>query len=263
MYQDIIYEKKGRLVVITINRVEKLNAMGNTTAREIMDSLKDADMDDEVRAIIITGAGRAFSTGVDASEFVEMAKEKFKFYKGRKRTLEIYQLFKEVEETLKPTIAAVNGYALGGGFELALACDMIVASENAQFGFPEVTLAGIPGAGGTQRLPRIIGNNRAKELIFTGKRITAQEGYQLGFVNKVVKPEELLNEATKLADTIANNAPISIILSKVAINKGTEMGMDYGLSYENDLSFLPYFTEDRDEGLKAFREKRKPEFKGR
>ncbi len=262
-YQDILYEKKGNVAVITLNKPDKLNVITNTTAREIMDALLEADKDDDVRAIIITGSGRAFCAGIDVSEFVELMKERFKFYKGRRRWLEVYRFTNEVENTLKPTIAAVNGYALGGGFELALACDIIIASENAQFGFPEVTLGGTPGAGGMQRLGRLVGKNKVKELVFTGKRITAEEGYRMGFVNKVVKPEELMDEAYSLAESIAKNAPIAVMLAKIAINKGLEIPLDIGLSYDSDLNFLLYFTEDREEGLRAFREKRKPEFKGR
>ncbi len=262
-YQDIIYEKKDNVAVITINRPDKLNVLTNNTAKEIMDALVKADMDDDVRVIIITGSGRAFCAGIDVSEFAEMMKDRFKFYKGRRRWLEIYKIANEIENTLKPTIAAVNGYALGGGFEIALSCDIIIASEKAQFGFPEVTLGGMPGAGGTQRLGELIGKNRVKELIFTGKRITAEEGYKMGFVNKVVKAEELMNEAFSLAESIAKNAPIAVMLAKIAINKGFETSLDIGLSYENDLNFILYFTEDREEGLKAFREKRTPEFKGR
>lgn len=258
-----MYKKEGNIALLTLNKPERLNVITNAVAKELINAIYEAEKDDDVRVIVITGTGKAFCAGIDVSEFAEMMKDKFRFYKGRKRWLEIYKFTDEIENCLKPVIAAVNGYALGGGFELALACDLIIASETAQFGFPEVTLGGMPGAGGTQRILRVLGKNIAKELIFTGKRISAEEGYRLGFVNKVVKPDNLMSEAIMMANEIAKNAPIAVMLAKISINNGLEIPLKVGLSYENDLNFILYFTEDREEGLRAFREKRKPEFKGR
>ncbi len=262
-YEDIQFEERGDIGIITIDRPDKANTIRNTTAQEVLDVINEVNKDYDLRALIFTGEGKGFSAGIDVGEFEELMEEEFEFQRRRKRTLEVYQIDREVEKTLTPTIAAVNGYALGGGFELALACDLIVASEDAQFGFPEAGLGGVPGAGGTQRLPRSIPKRKAKEMIFTGNRYSAEEMSEYGLINKLVATDELIDEATSLAEQIANNAPISVMSSKLAIDRGEDISIEKALEYEDDLSFLQYFTEDREEGLSAFREDREPDFKGK
>jgi len=215
--------------------------------------------DSDVGIVIITGAGeKAFVAGADIKEMKDMspleARNFMHFGQG---------VFNDIENLPKPTIAAVNGFALGGGCELALSCDMIIASEKAKFGLPEVTLGIHPGFGGTQRLPRLIGSAKAKELIFTGKMIDANEALRIGLVNKVVPPENLMDVAKALAQKILKNGQLAIRLVKSAINAGLNVPLEKGLAYEAVTQGLAFTTEDKNEGLEAFLEKRKPNFKGK
>lgn len=251
----IEYRTEGRIAVITINRPEVLNALSAGDLIEMSDHLKRFDNDFDLRACIITGAGeKAFCTGMDVKETQPdgLGNPAARPENTLVRGLEIR----------KPLIAAVNGYALGGGLELALACDIRIASENAVFGLPEVTLGLIPGWGGTQRLARLIPFGKAVEMILTGKRIDAKEALDLNLVSKVVQPEELMNAATELAVQLCDSAPLAIQAAKEAVYRGHDIPLSEGLKLESDLSSKTMSTKDYAEGRTAFLEKRKPEYKG-
>jgi enoyl-CoA hydratase len=221
----------------------------------VIDRIKS---DDEIRIVIITGEGNSFVAGADIKEMMEKSP-----IAAREFTKYGQHVLKRLEDLEKPVIAAVNGFALGGGCELALACDMIIASDNAKIGLPEVSLGIHPGFGGTQRLPRLIGKARAKELIFTGDMITAQEAERIGLVNKIVPQDKLLDECRNLGARILTRGPVAVKLAKSAINRGNEMTLDEGMAYEIETVSLTFSTEDKTEGMDAFMSKRKPEFKGK
>ncbi len=257
-FQTIIYEKKDSLSWITLNRPENLNAQNDTLREELVAALEDSRDDDNICVIVITGAGeKAFSAGADISEFPKWTPADILQTKGKIRA---YELIREIP---KPVIAMVNGYALGGGCELAMACDIIIASENAQFGQPEVRVGVIPGAGGTQVLPRLVGEKKAKELIFTGNRVTAQEALGLGLVNKVVPQDKLREAVMEMANAILQNSPVIVKLAKIAVNKSLETPLSIGMGYERDLFAICFGTDDQKEGAKAFLEKRKPNYRGK
>ena len=260
--EDIAVTRREGWIEIAIVRPEKMNALREQTAEEIMTVLADVEHDREVRAVILLGGGKAFCTGIDTSEFQIGENGYFDFYRYRKRGRKVNRLFREVGAFTKPVIAAVEGFALGGGLELALMGDMIVAGANAKFGLPEIKLGMMPGGGGTQTLPRLIGRPLAKELMWTGRRITAEEAAQLRLVNHVTPAGGALDKAREIARTIGENAPLSVMLTKSVIDRGMDMPLADGLEAEGDASFLLYFSRDRDEGLKAFREKRAPVFRG-
>ena len=245
------------IVLLTIDRQEKLNALNPQVTEEIGQALLDVEQD-EPRAIIVTGAGeRAFVAGADISEMSSMEPLE------AKRFTEIgHAAMALLDKSPIPTIAAVNGFALGGGCELALACDIRIAAENALFGFPEVGLGILPGMGGTQRLPRLIGPALAKELIFSGRRIDAAEAKDIGLVNRVVPEGEALNAARELAAEIAANGPVAVRHAKTAANRSLDVDLISGLEYEADQFSLLFATKDAREGMGAFMEKRKPQFKG-
>ena len=246
------------IVLLTIDRQEKLNALNPQVTEEIGQALLDVEQD-EPRAIIVTGAGeRAFVAGADISEMSKMEPLE------AKRFTEIgHAAMALLDKSPIPTIAAVNGFALGGGCELALACDIRIAAENALFGFPEVGLGILPGMGGTQRLPRLIGPALAKELIFSGRRIDAAEAKEIGLVNRVVPEGEALDSARELAAEIAANGPVAVRHAKTAANRSLDVDLISGLEYEADQFSLLFATEDAREGMGAFMEKRKPQFEGR
>jgi len=257
-FKTIIYEKKENVAWITLNRPEVLNAQNNQMREELVQALEDARNDEDIRVIVLTGAGdRAFSAGADISEFPKLAPSDFIKRTGRIRPYDI------IRSIPKPVIAAVNGYALGGGCELAMACDIVIASENATFGQPEIRVGVIPGGGGTQILPRLIGEKMAKELIFTGKTITAQEAYRLGMINKVVPKDKLTEEVNSFVGELLKRSPIILALAKIAVNRAMETNFNEGLKCEADLFELCFSTEDQKEASKAFIEKRQPVFKGR
>jgi enoyl-CoA hydratase len=258
-YENILYDREPPAAVITINRPRVLNAINHQTIAEIGQALDEAEADSEVRAVIITGAGeRAFVSGADIGELQAMNTAQEGFQHSRRSHDVIFKM----EHLSKPVIMAVNGYALGGGCELAMGGDIILASERASFGQPEVNLGIIPGFGGTQRLPRLVGRIKALEWIFTGERLSAQEALQWGLVNRVVPPGELMETARALAETIAEKAPLAIALTKRAVYHGLEMGPQAGNEAEMTYFGLAVGTADRKEGTQAFLEKRKPDWQG-
>lgn len=257
-FKTIIYEKKDKVAWITLNRPEVLNAQNDQMREELISALEDARDNENIHVIVITGAGdRAFSAGADISEFPKQTPVDLIKRRGRMR---VYELIRNIP---KPVIAAVNGYALGGGCELAMACDIIIASENATFGQPEIRVGVIPGGGGTQMLPRLIGEKMAKELIFTGRSIPAQELYRLGMVNRVVPQDKLMNEVNDFVNVLLRRSPVILALAKMAVNKALETPLSEGLKCESELFAMCFGTEDQKEGAKAFLEKRDPQYKGR
>ena len=256
---DFVRVERGESVaVLTIDRQENLNALDPQVTEEIGQALLELEADGP-RAIIVTGAGeRSFVAGADISAMSVMEPME------AKRFSEIgHAAMALLDRSPVPTIAAVNGYALGGGCEVALACDVRVAAENATFGFPEVSLGILPGMGGTQRLPRLVGPALAKELIFTARRIGAEEAHEIGLVNRVVPQGEALKVANEIAAEIAANGPLAVRHAKSATNRAMDVDLVSGLEYEADQFALLFATEDAREGMGAFAERRKPEFKGR
>ncbi|MDP6180630.1 MAG: enoyl-CoA hydratase-related protein [Desulfatiglandales bacterium] len=252
------YAKEGRIATFTINRPEALNAISVQTNKELYEALVDFRDDDELWVGIITGTGeKVFCAGADLKDMVPFMKEHRDhpetFPSTLMRGLELW----------KPLIAAINGVAVGGGLELALACDIRIASENAKLGLPEVTLGLMPGWGGTQRLPRMIPWCKAAEIVFTGKPVDAQEAYRIGLVNNVVPLPELIPVARKMAEVICQAGPLGVRAAKEAMLRGSGMTLDEGLRLENTLFAKILGSEDTDEGLKAFAEKRKPEYKAK
>lgn len=257
-YEFIIYDKADSVVWLTLNRPDALNAQSDELRAELVDALESASKDDEVYVVVITGAGdKAFSAGADVAQYLtrvpsEVVKQKY-----------MLRPFELIRNMTKPVIAMVNGLALGAGCELMMSCDLIVAAEDARIGQTEVRVGLMPGGGGTQVLPRLVGEKRAKELIFTGKMITAQEALAMGIVNRVV-PREQLREATEaLVQELLRNSPAIIGLAKIAINRSLETPLTAGMSYERDLFALAFGLEDQKEGAAAFLEKRKPSYKNR
>jgi enoyl-CoA hydratase len=257
-YETLLVERRDRVALITINRPEKRNALNIQTREEGAAALEELRADDTVRVCIITGAGdKAFIAGADIAEFAgRTAITQRDVMTGR-------SLFTAIDTFPKPVIAMINGYCLGGGCELALSCDLRVASERATFGQPEINLGIIPGGGGTQRLTRLVGEGKAMELILTGEMINAQTAYALGLVNLVVPHEELEAKTMELANRIAEKSPIALRMAKEAVKTAARAPLDEGLRREIDLFALCFSSEDKDEGVRAFLEKRKPEFKGR
>jgi enoyl-CoA hydratase len=255
-FKNILWEKREGVGIITINREDVRNALKAEIREDIAAVLQRAENDVEVRVVIITGAGeKVFSAGGDIKQ---MAGNTMWDILGRK-----FDLFMQIHNFPKPIIAAINGLALGGGCELAMACDFRVGSERARLGQPEINLGIFPGGGATQRLQRLIGVGRAKELIFTGDIIDAQEAERIGLLNKVFPAKELMNKTMEIAKKICSKGPLSLKLAKMAINMGMETGLHVGLGYERLARTLVHGSEDRVEGMHAFLEKRKPEFKGR
>jgi enoyl-CoA hydratase len=259
MFELLTYAKEGFLGVITINRPKVMNALSNALVEEFDKVFDLVESDEELRALIITGEGdKAFMAGADIREL-----EARDFIKGRQQTRRRQEVFNRLAEMKVPVIAAVNGFALGAGLELAVACTLRVAVEEAKFGSPEVNLGIIPGDGATQRLPRLVGFGRAMELVLTGDFIDAAEAYRIGLVNQVVPQAELMEAAKKLAGKIAKKAPLAIQFAKEAVNRSLEVGIYEGLAHESYLHALACATEDKKEGVQAFLEKRKPDFKGK
>jgi enoyl-CoA hydratase/carnithine racemase len=257
--QLILKETRGQVAILTLNRPEVMNSFNFAMLNALKAATEEIRFDPDVRVVIITGAGeKAFCSGADLKERATLSPMEVK-----KFIYTIRNLFTEIENLNKPVIAAVNGIALGGGTELSLACDIRIASKNAAMGLTETRLAIIPGAGGTQRLPRLIGRGPAKELIFTGRRVTAEEALNMGLVNRVCESADLIAEAVKMADMICETGPIAIEQAKYAINKGMETDLATGLAIESNAYWITIPTEDRLEGLAAFREKRKPVYKGK
>ncbi|MBN1272164.1 MAG: enoyl-CoA hydratase/isomerase family protein [Candidatus Aminicenantes bacterium] len=258
-FENLEVKKQDRIGWITINRPEKLNALNSETIKELQEAFVSYQKDPEVSVVILTGSGeKAFVAGADIGELAGLDAAA-----GREYVLKGQELSRIIENFDKPVIAAVNGYALGGGTELALACHIRIASDNAKMGQPEVKLGLIPGYGGTQRLARLVGKGLAMELILSGKTIDAAEALRIGLVNAVVSLDELKGACEKLAASMAANAPKALEYAIEAINGGLDKTLDEGLHFEADLFGKTCATEDSKEGTKAFLEKRKPEFQGK
>jgi enoyl-CoA hydratase len=244
------------VALIELNRPKELNALNRQLMSEIRDCLKAFDEDEKIRAIILTGGEKVFAAGADIKQMASASAIDM-------LTIDQFSTWDQIRKTKKPIIAAVSGFALGGGCELAMTCDMIIASETARFGQPEIKIGTMPGAGGTQRLTRAIGKVRAMEMVLTGKFITAEEAMMAGLVNRIVPVELLLDEATKLAREIAKQSPVAIRLAKEAVNQAFNSTLDEGLMYERKNFYLTFASEDQKEGMAAFTEKRNPEFRGK
>lgn len=258
--KNIILEKEGNLAIVTINRPKALNALNSETLKDLDLVLENLESDKNIYCVVLTGAGeKAFVAGADISEMKDLSEEE-----GKEFGLLGNKVFRRLEKLDKPVIAAISGFALGGGCELAMACDIRIASERARFAQPEAGLGITPGFGGTQRLPRLVGMGMAKQLIYTADIINAEEALRIGLVNKVVEVESLMDEAKALANKIAANAPVAVMLSKAAINRGMQCDIDTALSYESEVFGECFSTEDQTEGMTAFVEKRKEKnFKNR
>jgi enoyl-CoA hydratase len=255
-FDNVIVEKDGAIAVVTLNRPQQLNALSYDLVKDLCMALESLDEDDEVRVIVLTGGEKVFAAGADIKEmagagpFDEPVRGRLS-YRDR------------VNKISKPVIAAVSGYALGGGCELAMSCDIIVASETARFGQPEVNIGIIPGSGGTQRLTHVVGKYRAMEMILTAEPISAQEAERLGLVTRVLPVELLLEEAKGIAKKIAAKPLLAIRHAKEAVLKAANTGLDDGLDFERKSFYTLFASEDRKEGMQAFLEKRKPVFKGK
>ena len=256
-YETLLVERRGRVAVITINRPQKLNALNIQTRAEGAAALEELREDESVRVVVITGAGeKAFVAGADIAEFEGRTAV------SQRDVMTARSLFTAVDTFPKPVIAMINGFCLGGGCELALSCDIRVASESARFGQPEINLGIIPGGGGTQRLTRLVGEGKAMELILTGDMIDAQTAYNLGLVNLVVPAADLEAKTMELANRIAEKSPVALRMAKEAVKTAARANLDEGLRREIDLFALTFSSQDKDEGVRAFLEKRKPDFKG-
>jgi enoyl-CoA hydratase len=257
-YNNLVIAVKDRIAILTINRPDKLNALNDAVMIELGQAVDEIIDRDDIGGVIVTGAGKAFVAGADIAELAQQGP-----FDGKARALTGQAVYRRLETCGKPVVAAVNGFALGGGCELAMACHLRVASEKARFGQPEVKLGICPGYGGTQRLPRLIGKGRAIDLIITGRLVGADEALQLGLVNKVVPHDELIAEAESLLRGIMAMGPLAVQLSLEAIDQGCDMSLDEGLLLEANHFGLLAATTDMKEGMGAFLEKREPEFSGK
>lgn len=255
-YQNITVTTDDGIAVITLNRPSVLNALNQATMNELMSALEEFERDESIRCIVLTGAGRAFAAGADVTEMANSsASQMLAGYR--------FSQWERIRKITTPIIAAVNGLALGGGCELAMLCDMIIAAETAQFGQPEINLGIMPGAGGTQRLTRAIGKYRAMEMVLTGRAISARQAEAWGLVTRVVPAEVVVEEAVRLAKEIAGKAAVAVRLAKESVLKAFDTHLEGGLDFERKCFYLLFATEDRTEGISAFLEKRKAVFKGR
>ncbi len=255
--KNLLMEVENEIAVVTINRPKSLNALNSETLSELNETFKDIVKRKDVKVVILTGSGeKSFVAGADISEMVNATPQE-----GRTMGLLAFEAFKRLEDMPQVTIAAVNGFALGGGCEISMACDIRIAAENAKFGQPEVGLGILPGFGGTQRLPRLVGKGRAKELIFTTDMIDAEEAYRIGLANKVVPQSELIDYCKKMAEKIMSKGSFAVTLAKQAINIGLDTDLANGLQLEANLFGLSFSTNNKKEGMTAFLEKRKADLK--
>lgn len=255
-YTSILVETRGRVGLITLNRPQALNALNNTLMFEVMDALETFDKDEGIGATVITGSEKAFAAGADIKEMADKSTQEM-------LDADLVAIYGRIRTIQKPVIAAVSGWALGAGFELPLSCDMIVASDSAKFGLPEVTIGVIPGAGGTQRLVRAVGKALAMEMTLNDRKLTAAEALQHGLVNRVVPVADFLNEALKLADEIASRAPLAVRAAKRLILHSYDSTLTEGLAEEKQVFYNLFNTHDQKEGMQAFVEKRKPNWTGK
>lgn len=255
-YQHIIVKKEPGYAVVQLNRPDVLNALNIKLMQELVEALETLDADAEVRCVVLTGNEKAFAAGADIKEMADASAVEMLLR-------DQFARWDRIRKIKKPLIAAVSGFALGGGCELAMSCDIIIASETAKFGQPEINIGVMPGAGGTQRLTRAVGKYKSMEMVLTGKMITAEEALQYGLVNKVVPIEHYLQEAKDLAKEIASKPPIAVRLAKEAVLKSFDTTIEGGLEFERKNFYLLFASEDQKEGMKAFLDKRKPEWKGK
>ncbi|KOP82339.1 enoyl-CoA hydratase [Bacillus sp. FJAT-21945] len=255
-YECIEASINGKLGLINLNRPKVLNAINRQMVSDILSVMEDFEENDQVRVIVLSGNGRAFAAGADIDE---MAADNAIDFELRNQ----FKDWDRLARIKKPIIGAVQGFALGGGFELALCCDLLLAADDAEFGFPEVNLGVMPGAGGTQRLTKLVGKTIAMEWLFVGKRISAREALQFGIINRIVAKEILMEETLKLAGEVANQAPLSIRLIKESVLKAVDVSLDEGMQFERKNFYLLFSSEDQKEGMRAFQEKRKANFKGK
>ena len=256
-FENIIVERKGAVGVITLNRPKALNALSAKLTEELQSALIELDADVEIGCLIITGSEKAFAAGADIKEMQS------KTYMDAYLDDFITIAWEHISKIRKPIIAAVSGYALGGGCEIAMMCDFIIAADNAKFGQPEITIGTIPGAGGTQRLTRFVGKSKAMEMCLTGRMMDAEEAERSGLVSRVVPLTELMDEALKVASRIGALSRPSVLMAKESVNKAYEMTLSEGVKFERRLFHSTFATEDQKEGMAAFSEKRQPNFKGR
>ncbi len=255
-YELVLTEKRGKVGLVTLHRPEVRNALNRQLLRELMDALEQFDKDDSVGAMVVTGDEKVFAAGADIKEMAQSTVAEM-------RKAETAETFARIMNIRKPVIAAVSGWALGGGMEIALSCDMIIASESAKFGQPEVTIGVIPGAGATQRLTHALGKAIAMEMILNNRTLDAVQALEFGLVNRVVEVEAYLDEAIKLAEEVAGRAPLAVRAAKKMINEAFESGLSDALSKEREEFYNLFATEDQKEGMRAFIEKRPPQWKGK
>jgi enoyl-CoA hydratase/carnithine racemase len=256
--ENFVIETANRKAILTFVREERLNALDAQTFRDLLEALDALEADTEVEVVIFTGRGKGFVAGADITEYLDITVTDYVEFQRLGR-----RVYDRIERFRKPVIAAVNGFALGGGFELALVCDIVVASERAKLGLPECKLGLLPGGGGTQRLTRLVGRNKAKELLMTGDFITAAEAERLGIVNQVVPSEQLLEATHALTDRILERAPLAVQMAKQLVNDGLDASLPSAITQEMGMTATLYASDDAREGIAAFMEKRTPRFRGR
>ncbi|HUK26811.1 MAG TPA: enoyl-CoA hydratase-related protein [Candidatus Acidoferrales bacterium] len=255
-YENILVNREDNIGIVQLNRPKNLNALSSGLMKELVNALEDLDKDQSINVIILTGNDRAFAAGADLAEMSQHTPVDLVLSRR-------FELWDKIRKVSKPIIAAVSGYCLGGGNELAMNCDLIIASETATFGQPEVNVGIMPGAGGTQRLTRAVGKYKAMEMILTGKSISAEEALRVGLVNRIVPVESVLSEAKKVATEIASKPPLSIRAAKEAVLRAQDTTIEVGIELERKAFYTLFATEDGKEGMKAFLEKRKPLYKGK